>query len=380
MTKTSSLGIYLHIPFCLKKCGYCDFVSFEKKSPSQWQGYVEELIKEIYSYGESIGENYLVDTVFFGGGTPSLLDPEMIREILAAIKRSFKVNHHGEITLELNPGTICEEKLREYLASGINRLSIGVQSFDESLLNLLGRVHGKKEAEEAYRIARRVGFNNISLDLMFAIPTQSLETWESSINEAIRLDPEHISFYELSYEEGTPFNEARKRKALIPVEEELDRKMYRKGLSLLMGRGYENYEISSMAKPGYQCKHNLKYWSMDDYLGLGIGAHSFIKGKRFSNTVSWDQYFSGVKLHNEHINSVYDNRSEYIFTGMRKTVGISFNSFKERFGIDYFDYIGQRKDKLLEYQEKGLIAVDFKGMRFTETGVDFSDRILADLM
>lgn len=380
MTKTSRLGIYLHIPFCLKKCDYCDFPSFEKKTPCQWKEYVEELIKEINFYGESIGDNYLVDTVFFGGGTPSILTSEMVGGILDEIKKSFNVKEDAEITIEVNPGTVNENKLRNYLDIGINRLSIGIQSFDEKLLDLLGRIHGKKEAEEAYRIARKVGFNNISLDLMFAIPTQSLETWESSINAAIRLNPEHISFYELSYEEGTPFNEARKRKAIIPVEEELDRKMYRKGLSLLKGKGYENYEISSMAKPGYQCKHNLKYWSMDDYLGLGIGAHSFIKGKRSSNTVSWDQYFSGFKLNNEYINSEYDNRSEYIFTGMRKTIGISFHNFKEEFNIDYFDYIGQRKDKLLDYQEKGLIVVDLQGMRFTELGIDFSDRILADLM
>lgn len=380
MTKTNSLGLYVHIPFCIKKCGYCDFVSFSKKTPDEWSKYQNELLKEIKVSGKSLAGDYIVDTVFFGGGTPSLLNPQLIQEIIGQIKESFQVTVDAEITIEVNPGTLTREKLSRYLDAGINRLSIGVQSFDEELLSLLGRTHGNKEIFAAYKMARDTGFKNISLDLMFAIPTQSIKSWESSINETIRLNPEHISFYELSYEEGTPFNEARKQKELIPVEEELDIEMYRKGISLLVANGYANYEISSMSKPGFECKHNKKYWSMEEYLGLGIGAHSFIKGKRLSNTGSWDQYFTLNKVESEHQNSEYDNMSEYIFTGMRKTDGIYFKNFKDLFNIDYFDYIGNRKEQLFNYRDRGFMVVDSKGMRFTQEGVDFSDKILADLI
>jgi len=380
MTKTNSLGIYVHIPFCIKKCGYCDFISFDEKSPLEWHEYEKELIKEIKSYGDNIGGDYNVDTIFLGGGTPSILNPQIIQEILDQIKSSFKIDAGAEITIEANPGTLSEEKLRRYLAAGINRLSIGVQSFDDDLLRLLGRVHGQKEARQAYKIAREVGFDNINLDLMFAIPSQTMEKWESSLIELIELNPEHVSFYGLSYEEGTPFDQARKRREIVPIDDSLDRGMYKKGISLLINSGYEHYEISNMAKPGLQCKHNLKYWGMDDYLGLGIGAHSFIKGKRFSNTVSWDQYFSVNKIETEHINTEYDNMSEYIFTGMRKTTGISFRNFREKFERDYFDYIGQGKEQLWEYRDKGLLFFDTEGMHFTEEGIDFSNLILADLM
>ena len=380
MTKTNSLGIYIHIPFCLKKCRYCDFISFDQQSPSQWQEYGVELNKEIHAYGESLKGEYIVDTIFFGGGTPSLISPTIIKGIITQIGISFQKESNPEITIEANPGTISEENLESYLEAGINRLSIGMQSFDNALLMLLGRIHDANEARESYRLARRMGFKNISLDLMFGIPTQSLQKWESSLMEAVELNPEHISFYGLSYEEGTPFDDARKCKELIPISEDIDREMYRKGLDILLANGYEQYEISNMAKPGYSCKHNLKYWSMEEYLGLGIGAHSFLKGKRLSNTGEWKRYFSTNKIKEEHVNSEYDNMSEYIFTGMRKTKGINFKNFKDSFGLDYFEYIGKREEQLFKYRDKGLLKVNAEGMYLTEKGIDVSNMILADLM
>lgn len=380
MMKTNNLGIYVHIPFCIKKCGYCDFISFPDKSPKDWQDYKNRLLDEIKSYGNAVGGDYFVDTVFIGGGTPSLLEAGTIQDMVHQIKESFQVNRDAEITIEANPGTLTQEKLEKYLAYGINRLSIGVQSFDDDLLAALGRAHGKKEAIEAYKMGREVGFKNISLDLMFAIPTQTMEIWEASLCELVHLNPEHVSFYGLSYEEGTPFDQARIRKEIIPVDDKLDRMMYGKALSLLKDNGYEHYEISSMAKAGFQCKHNLKYWSMDDYLGMGIGAHSFIRGNRISNTRSWEGYFSANKIETNHKNSEYDNISEYIFTGMRRTQGISFQDFKDKFHLDYFDYIGQGKEQILNYQNQGLLIVEIEGMRFTESGINLSNRILADIM
>lgn len=380
MMKTNNLGIYVHIPFCIKKCGYCDFISFPDKSPKDWQDYKNRLLDEIKSYGNSVGGDYFVDTVFIGGGTPSLLEAGTIQDMVHQIKESFQVNRDAEITIEANPGTLGKEKLEEYLAVGINRLSMGIQSFDDDLLAALGRAHGKKEAIEAYKMGREVGFKNISLDLMFAIPTQTMEIWEASLCELVHLNPEHVSFYGLSYEEGTPFDQARIRKEIIPVDDKLDRMMYGKALSLLKDNGYEHYEISSMAKAGFQCKHNLKYWTMDDYLGMGIGAHSFIRGNRISNTRSWEGYFSANKIETNHKNSEYDNISEYIFTGMRRTQGISFQDFKDKFHLDYFDYIGQGKEQILNYQNQGLLIVEIEGMRFTESGINLSNRILADIM
>ena len=380
MMKTNNLGIYVHIPFCIMKCGYCDFISFPDKSPKDWQDYKNRLLDEIKSYGNAVGGDYFVDTVFIGGGTPSLLEAGTIQDMVHQIKESFQVNRDAEITIEANPGTLTQEKLEKYLAYGINRLSIGVQSFDDDLLAALGRAHGKKEAIEAYKMGREVGFKNISLDLMFAIPTQTMEIWEASLCELVHLNPEHVSFYGLSYEEGTPFDQARIRKEIIPVDDKLDRMMYGKALSLLKDNGYEHYEISSMAKAGFQCKHNLKYWSMDDYLGMGIGAHSFIRGNRISNTRSWEGYFSANKIETNHKNSEYDNISEYIFTGMRRTQGISFQDFKDKFHLDYFDYIGQGKEQILNYQNQGLLIVEIEGMRFTESGINLSNRILADIM
>lgn len=380
MMKTNNLGIYVHIPFCIKKCGYCDFISFPDKSPKDWQDYKNRLLDEIKSYGNAVGGDYFVDTVFIGGGTPSLLEAGTIQDMVHQIKESFQVNRDAEITIEANPGTLGKEKLEEYLAVGINRLSMGIQSFDDDLLAALGRAHGKKEAIEAYKMGREVGFKNISLDLMFAIPTQTMEIWEASLCELVHLNPEHVSFYGLSYEEGTPFDQARIRKEIIPVDDKLDRMMYGKALSLLKDNGYEHYEISSMAKAGFQCKHNLKYWSMDDYLGMGIGAHSFIRGNRISNTRSWEGYFSANKIETNHKNSEYDNISEYIFTGMRRTQGISFQDFKDKFHLDYFDYIGQGKEQILNYQNQGLLIVEIEGMRFTESGINLSNRILADIM
>lgn len=380
MMKTNNLGIYVHIPFCIKKCGYCDFISFPDKSPKDWQDYKNRLLDEIKSYGNAVGGDYFVDTVFIGGGTPSLLEAGTIQDMVHQIKESFQVNRDAEITIEANPGTLGKEKLEEYLAVGINRLSMGIQSFDDDLLAALGRAHGKKEAIEAYKMGREVGFKNISLDLMFAIPTQTMEIWEASLCELVHLNPEHVSFYGLSYEEGTPFDQARIRKEIIPVDDKLDRMMYGKALSLLKDNGYEHYEISSMAKAGFQCKHNLKYWTMDDYLGMGIGAHSFIRGNRISNTRSWEGYFSANKIETNHKNSEYDNISEYIFTGMRRTQGISFQDFKDKFHLDYFDYIGQGKEQILNYQNQGLLIVEIEGMRFTESGINLSNRILADIM
>jgi oxygen-independent coproporphyrinogen-3 oxidase len=400
MMKTNSLGIYIHIPFCLKKCGYCDFISFDQKDAFQLKEYEIELLNEIRSYGEGLEKTlennqekgsdkeidkylykeYIVDSVFFGGGTPSILPQEMIGEILDQIRTSFFLSPNAEISIEANPGTLTEEKLAHYLNSGINSLSLGVQSFDDDLLKLLGRVHGANDAKKAYKIARDVGFKNISLDLMFAIPSQNTDTWEQTLMETLALNPEHISFYGLSYEEGTPFDQARKRKEILPITEELDREMYRKGLALLKDNGYEHYEISNMSKPGFPCRHNLKYWSMEDYLGVGIGAHSFLKGKRFSNTGNWEKYFTKNKIEEEHLNSVYDNISEFIFTGMRKREGINFHDFRQRFGRDYFEYLGNRKQQLIKYRDKEFLAFDFQGMHLTEEGIDFSNGILADIM
>ncbi|MEL7657149.1 MAG: radical SAM family heme chaperone HemW, partial [Bacillota bacterium] len=277
-------------------------------------------------------------------------------------------------------------KLKTYLDSGINRLSIGAQSLDEGLLHYMGRVHSKEDLISNYHLARDCGFQNINLDLMFAVPGQTMDMWMDTLKKAVDLESEHISFYSLQLEEGTPFYQLFEEGRLKETDAELDRNMYHEALKYLKGRGYQHYEISNAAKAGYQCRHNLKYWSMDNYLGLGLGAHSYLDGVRFSNVTDLKRY---IELNNiekasfspfvewSHINSKEENISEYLFTGMRKMQGICLDDFKDRFGMNLESLYG---DILKKYQELKLLEIIDGKLRFTEKGIDISNRVLAEFV
>ena len=365
------LGIYVHIPFCLSRCRYCGFYSNAigdtQGSIEAQKTYVQWLIGKIRDSGALYGRKYSVDTIFIGGGTPSILPVEMIEAIVGAIRESFAIESEAEITIESNPKTLTPQKLKRYRMAGIDRLSIGAQSFDDGILKTLGRAHNAEDFLECYKMARKCGFDNINIDLMFAIPGQTKEQWLDTLDKAIELLPEHISFYSLQIEDDTPFYEDYLAGKLIPVPDDIDREMYHDAIARLKTAGYEHYEISNAARPGYQCRHNLKYWSFEEYLGFGDSASSFIGGIRSTEK----------PLAEYHENDFDDDTGEYMFTGLRKTCGISKKDFAEKFGRELWDVYGSRRDRLQEFFDSGKLIEDGDVLKLSEDGIDISNTIMA---
>lgn len=378
------LGLYLHIPFCIQKCKYCDFLSYGGCTGTAHQAYIRALIDEIGLKAKDYNNKYYVDSIFIGGGTPSLVDETLIRDLMSAVRNDFKIAENAEISMESNPKTLSEKKLKAYLETGINRLSIGAQSLDDELLHYMGRVHTSLDFIDNFKLARKCGFKNINIDMIFSIPGQTRKIWIDSLEKAMALEPEHISFYSLQVEEDTPFFSMLKAGEMRLTDDELDRGMYHDAVTLLTDRGFHQYEISNAAREGRQCRHNLKYWSMDDYLGLGLGAHSCLDGIRFSNETDLEKYMSiGLKEESgsfivwHHENTKEENISEYLFTGMRKLRGIDLHEFRERFGVELCELHG---DVIRKHKESGLIEIDEGCLRFTEKGIDISNTVLADFV
>lgn len=403
------LSLYLHVPFCVRKCDYCDFLSGPANEETI-RSYFQALQKEIRSYEGRIKE-YQVSTIFIGGGTPSSVDALYISDLLTTIKDVFPIGEGiPEITIEINPGTIDREKLLIYQRAGINRLSFGLQSTEEKYLKLLGRIHSYDQFVKNYALARELGFHNINIDLMSALPGQSLQDWEHTLKKVISLKPEHISAYSLIIEEGTPFYdryyEGKEFAYLLP-EEDTDRRMYQRTKEILAEHGYLRYEISNYAKPDYECKHNLTYWIGKDYLGLGLGASSLIKNLRFRNTDSRSEYIqlcssNGAQeecsidtrcdiLGTEEgiLREVYNIRretiqltkaqqmEEFMFLGLRVLTGVSKNKFGRRFGISIEEVYQPVLDKLVKQQ---LIENYGDTIRLTEYGIDVSNMVLAEFL
>lgn len=364
------LGIYIHIPFCTSKCKYCGFYSLADSRNESHELYVEELIEDIIEYGKEYGTDYLVDTVFIGGGTPSVLHENLIERIMKALKESFEISPDSEITIETNPKTLTMNKLCAYKKSGINRLSMGVQSFDNIMLEGLGRIHKAEDVFQNFHLAREAGFDNINLDLMFGIPGQTMEIWLDTLKQVVELEPEHISFYSLQIEEGTPFYDMYKNGTLDEVTDEVDRQMYHEAIKDLALAGYEHYEISNCAKAGRECKHNLKYWSMDDYLGIGHGASSFIGGVRFAEAPNLEY----------NINSFMDDVGEFVFTGLRKREGISLEQFRQKFGKELWSVFSREVFNEQSFFEAGLVEEVDGFFRLTEAGIDVSNEIMAEFV
>lgn len=362
------LGIYVHIPFCLSKCNYCGFYSHAGSAAEQ-EEYVEGLLRDIAEYGKTYGMpgGYSADTVFIGGGTPSIMKPRLTERIIISLRETFKFCENPEITIESNPKTLTEEKLRIYKASGINRLSIGLQSFDGNLLKILGRAHTAEDFLESFYMARKAGFDNVNVDLMFAIPGQTMGIWEDTLDRVIMLSPEHVSFYSLQIEEGTPFYEMFRRGEIDEIPDDTDRAMYHRAICKLREAGYLHYEISNCAKAGRECRHNLKYWSMDDYLGIGSGASSYIGGVRFRNK-PFPEY---------HRNTFADETAEFAFTALRKTSGIDLKEFERRCGKGFWEVFGDRREELAEFFERGQLVEQDGVLRLSEEGMDISNRIMA---
>ena len=330
------------------------------------------MIEDIREYGRTYSAGRIVDTVFIGGGTPSILESGEIGRIIMTLRNAFSVADDAEITIESNPKTLDRDKLMEYITVGINRLSIGVQSLDDSILKTLGRVHSVSDFYENYKMARECGFDNINIDLMFAVPGHTHKKWEDTLDKAIALEPEHISFYSLQIEEETPFYDEFMAGKFDQIPDETDREMYHLAIAKLKAAGYEHYEISNACMPGHECRHNLKYWSLDEYLGIGSGASSYMDGVRFAEAPVLEY----------HENSRYDDMSEYVFTGLRRIRGIELADFHRRFGFDLWDAeaFGDRREALKPYFDAGLLIESDGRLFLSEMGLDVSNAVMAEFV
>ena len=371
--KNNQIGIYVHIPFCKQKCYYCDFVSYNNRN-NFMEKYVQALEKEI-QLQEIKSE---ITTIYIGGGTPSYIDAKYIKEILEEI-RNKKVFREAEITIEVNPGTVTLEKLKEYKNCGINRLSIGLQSTQDNLLKTIGRIHNFEEFLETYKMARKVGFENINVDLMLGLPSQKISDLKESLEKVLELEPEHISVYSLIVEENTPIADKIEKNELILPEEETERNMYWYIKNTLELNGFHHYEISNFAKRGFESKHNLNCWNQQEYIGFGVAAHSYVDNVRYSNTESLEKYIenidSGIPENNRTIHEVQnedDKKKENMLLGLRKIDGIKISEFKNLFGDNPIYLYRNELDKL---SKQGLIKVEDDIIKLTNKGIDLANLV-----
>ena len=403
------LEVYVHIPFCVRKCAYCDFLS-APAGEREIHAYTDALIREIREEGKKY-KDCRVSTVFLGGGTPSVLRGEDTARIFHALRECFDIAEDAEITLEANPGTVSEEKAAVWKNAGVNRISIGLQSVSDRELKLLGRIHTFREFMDTWKLVRDKGFDNVNIDLISAVPGQTVQSWESTLRTAAELGPEHISAYSLIIEEGTPFytwygegREGAGEGGLPPLPgEDEDREIYRITASVLAEYGYHRYEISNYAKDGYECRHNLGYWERKEYLGLGLGASSLIRECRFHNTADMEKYMlvygdagqekgteknkicvrrpetegqGSVTEEMERL-SAEEQMEEFMFLGLRKTAGISCDDFQTAFGKDIRDIYGEKLTKL---EKQGLIRSSGGRVRLTERGIDISNYVFSEFL
>lgn len=373
------LGIYIHIPFCKQKCYYCDFVSYANKE-EKIQEYIECLQKEIEMESEKYkNEEYEITTIYIGGGTPSFIDASYIERIINTIKQNYKLYENPEITIEVNPGTINEEKIRKYKDIEINRISIGLQTTKDNLLKQIGRIHTYEEFLNCYKIVKKIGIDNINVDLMLGLPNQTLEDLKEGLIEVINLKPNHISLYSLILEENTILEKmVRQNMAKLP-EEDLEREMYWTTKNILEKNGYIHYEISNFSKEGYESKHNLNCWNQKEYLGFGVAAHSYIKNKRYCNTNNIEEYIKNVQngkiLNNRticEIQNKIEEQKEYMLLGLRKIQGIDIQEFKNKF-IDNPIYIFHKELEKLVKEE--LVEIDLNQIKLTSKGLDFANLV-----
>lgn len=398
-------GLYIHIPFCVKKCNYCAFLSYPAEESPRAE-YTDALISEIRM--RSAGQNRIrLDTIYIGGGTPSVLDVSQLSRIIKAVRQYYDVAPDAEITLEANPGTLGKKdvvtrtKLTAYRSMGINRLSMGVQSMDNDRLHFMGRIHTPGDVVRDMRLAREMGFDNINLDLIFSVPGEDTEDALDDARRIIELRPEHISCYSLQMEEGTPFYEMAERGEITEIPDEEDRETYHRICGLLKEAGYEHYEISNFALAGKKSRHNSLYWNMDDYIGCGLGASGFVYGTRYRNTADMKEYIDfysiffddekcedGVTAPYEevHKNTPFDNISEAVFTGLRRKEGITYEDALTAYGIEvsaaaeserFWEIFADARKEAETYAENGFLIIDDTGLRLTEKGIDISNGIMS---
>ncbi|MGO0900655.1 radical SAM family heme chaperone HemW [Clostridioides difficile] len=389
------LGLYIHIPFCVKKCKYCDFNSYKMDIDAK-KRYIEDLKIEMELYSNKLykdnkykkKEDYhlnsddTITSIFVGGGTPSILTSDEIREIFTSVRAMFNIDKNAEITIECNPGTLTLEKLKTMKDIGINRLSIGLQTVQEQHLNFIGRIHTYEEFEKNYKDALSVGFKNINIDLMYSLPNQTLCDWKETLQKVSDLNPTHISAYSLILEEGTELYNMYENNKFELIDENMDIEMYEYTINYLKSKGYNQYEISNYSKDGYNCEHNILYWECEHYIGLGAGASGYINKNRYNNLESLDDYHLSLTkrekpIQENEILSEKDMIEEKIFMGLRMNKGIEFEDFKKNFGLDFREKYNKQIEMLLD---RKLINQSFEGIQLTQKGREISNSIFIEFM
>lgn len=384
--REKNIGLYIHIPFCKKKCEYCDFCSYAGKE-NLINDYVKWLKYEIKEVGEGNKLDYenrldklaIVKTIYIGGGTPSVIESGHISQIMDCVKENYTLSDNVETTIEVNPGTVSKEKLLTYKNSGINRLSIGLQETHDNLLKELGRIHTYDDFLNTYNLAREVGFDNINVDLMLALPKQSMNDLKESLNRIIKINPEHISVYSLIIEEGTPFYDKYMSNKIILPEEEEERKMYWLAKRKLEEAGYIHYEISNFAKKGYESRHNLSCWNQEEYVGCGVSAHSYTNNVRYSIIDSIEEYISNFESSNEADNIIFHEKQnkeskmkEFMMLGLRKIDGVQIQNFKSKFRENPIFTYRKELEKLVN---EDLLEIDGDCIKLTSKGLDLANLV-----
>ena len=378
----SLIGLYVHIPFCKKKCKYCDFISFDNCDNTLMNDYIKALLKEIKYKATQLQEkdNYIIKTIYIGGGTPSIVLARYIYKILDTIYDEFEIMNNCEVSIEVNPGTVTLEKLQTYRSIGINRISIGLQTGNDDLLKLLGRIHTYKNYEDTVKLARQVGFDNINTDIMIGIPNQTIYDVEDTIDKLLSLSINHISVYSLILEEDTELTNLVNSHKLILPDEEIERYMYWYAKRKLEDHGYIHYEISNFAEPTYRCQHNIDCWNQKEYLGLGLNAASYMDNMRFKNTSNLKQYISNVNNNKWHANTIIeekqtkrDKMNEFIILGLRMTKGVSLDTFERKFQENLSDVYWNSIMKLLK---QNLVVIDDdRYLKLTKKGLDLANQV-----
>lgn len=372
------LGIYIHIPFCKQKCYYCDFISFANKDEKQEQ-YINAIKKEIDTYQF---EKYNVTTIYIGGGTPSYIESKYIVELIEKLKNKLKNNitkfEEIEITIEVNPGTVTKEKLQDFKSCGINRLSIGLQTTNNNLLKQIGRIHTYEEFMDTYNWAKQVGFENINVDLMLGLPNQTIKDLKDSLEKVMKLGATHISVYSLIVEEGTVISKLLDEEKIQLPSEETEREMYWYVKNTLELNGYKHYEISNFAKESKESKHNVNCWKQEEYIGLGVAAHSYLNDTRFSNGNNIENYINNVDNKEvEEVQTLEDKQNEFMLLGLRMLDGVDIAMFKQKFGQNP---IYLYRDSLSELVEEGLVVVDLNHIRLTNKGLDLANLVFEEFV
>ncbi|BBB92772.1 MAG TPA: radical SAM family heme chaperone HemW [Methylomusa anaerophila] len=376
----NNIGLYIHIPFCIKKCLYCDFPSYPGHE-HLYHAYITALCREITDRG-GIFCPEIVDTIYIGGGTPSLLPVELLDSILSCIRQNFTVSENVETSMEINPGTINSNKLKEIHALGVNRLSFGIQTFSDELLYGIGRIHSAAQGIEAVKQAKHIGFNNISLDLMYGLPGQTVIDLAQSLSSAVKLQVNHISVYGLKLEEGTPLFDAHAAGVIVLPDDDAEAAMYDYATDYLPANGYHRYEISNFARKDYKCRHNLKYWRYRPYVGFGAAAHSFYRGQRTGNVVDVGEYIERL---NDNCSPVsiteHPGRdqamAEYIFLSLRTTEGLLLPDFSLEFGADF---IKKYQPVITRLSNQGLLAIKKNKIALTPLGMKYGNIVFRSFL